>query len=109
MSGAQARELGLVDELGGYARALALARESAGLAPDAAIDVVEYPRRPDWLERLFSEPPESSEGPPVASIGGLERPSLEGELVARLRLALQAAGLPGPAGVLSMPPLRVGR
>lgn len=106
-SGAQARELGLVDELGGYARAIALAREAAGLSPDAAIEVVEYPRKLTWMERLLAEPPESSDSPPVAAIG-LARARLEGDLVARVQQVLQAAGLPGPAGVLSMPPVRVG-
>ncbi|MGK4003999.1 signal peptide peptidase SppA [Sorangium sp. So ce1036] len=106
-SGARARELGLVDELGGYARALELAREAAGLAPGAAVEVVEYPPRRDWLERLLAEPPESSESPPVAAIDP-SRATLEEELLLRLGEVLEAAGLPVPSGALSMPPLRVG-
>ncbi|MDF2710121.1 signal peptide peptidase SppA [Nonomuraea muscovyensis] len=55
-TGADAREGGLVDELGGLEDALALARRRAGLADDAPVRV--YPRL-NPLERL--RPPESSE------------------------------------------------
>lgn len=55
-TGADAREGGLVDELGGLEDALALARERAGLAHDAPVRV--YPRL-NPLERL--RPAESSE------------------------------------------------
>lgn len=55
-TGADAREGGLVDELGGLEDALTLARERAGLAHDAPVRV--YPRL-NPLERL--RPAESSE------------------------------------------------
>ncbi len=44
-TGRQAKELGLVDELGGLERAVAAARERAKLAPDAEIDIEIYPPR----------------------------------------------------------------
>jgi protease-4 len=44
-TGAQALERGLVDALGGTHRALQLARELAGIAPDAGLAVRVYPRK----------------------------------------------------------------
>lgn len=55
-TGAQAREQGLVDELGGLERALELVREKAGLAPDAALTLVALPEPKGLLDALF-EPP----------------------------------------------------
>jgi protease IV len=42
-SGADAKANGLVNELGGYATALKLARAAAKIPEDAAVDLVEYP------------------------------------------------------------------
>lgn len=42
-TGAQARELGLIDELGGQEEALTLARSAAGLATDAEVTLAPYP------------------------------------------------------------------
>lgn len=52
-SGADARANGLVNELGGYAAALRLARREAGLAEDAAIDLVEFPEEDRGLAGLL--------------------------------------------------------
>ncbi|MBV9552772.1 MAG: signal peptide peptidase SppA [Alphaproteobacteria bacterium] len=43
-TGADAKEKGLVDALGGYETAFALARQAAHLAPDAPIEVVVFPK-----------------------------------------------------------------
>jgi protease-4 len=50
-SGAAAKARGLVDELGGVGRAVALAREKAGLKPDEDHDLVLYPP-PNLLSAL---------------------------------------------------------
>ncbi|MGH9465451.1 MAG: signal peptide peptidase SppA [Thermoanaerobaculia bacterium] len=50
-SGERARELGLVDEIGGLDRALELAAEAAGV-PLAELGVAYYPEPPSWLEIL---------------------------------------------------------
>lgn len=42
-TGAQARELGLVDDLGGQDQALTLARTAAGLSPDSPVTLTPYP------------------------------------------------------------------
>ena len=52
-SGQDARDLGLVDELGGYTTALALAREAAGLAPDAPVRFQVFPEARDPFESLL--------------------------------------------------------
>ena len=44
-TGKQAKELGLVDELGGLERALALAKERAKIAPGSEVELVVYPQR----------------------------------------------------------------
>ncbi len=51
-TGAQARDLGLVDELGGQETALVLARQAAGLAPDAAVTLTLFPRPKSAAERI---------------------------------------------------------
>ena len=42
-TGKQAKQLGLVDELGGLDRALAIAKQRAKLAPDSEVELVVYP------------------------------------------------------------------
>jgi len=51
-SGERAHQLGLVDELGGLDRAITLARESAGIAPDDQVYLDFYPRPPSLFEAL---------------------------------------------------------
>lgn len=51
-TGRQAREVGLVDELGGLDRALVVAKQRAGLAADAAVHLVVYPPRKTLFEIL---------------------------------------------------------
>ena len=54
-TGAQARERGLVDALGGLDRAIALAKERAGIAADTEVEVVTYPARKTLAELLIEE------------------------------------------------------
>ncbi len=51
-TGRQARERGLVDELGGLPRAMAIARQRAGIGADDAVQTVVYPPRPSVFEVL---------------------------------------------------------
>ena len=88
-TGADARERGLVDELGGLERAFEVAREKGGLAADAPVRV--YPHSSP-LERL--RPPESSEDRTAAS-ARIDGWGSLGGLAARL-------GLPA-AGPLTLP------
>jgi protease-4 len=59
-TGQQAKEIGLVDELGGFVRALALAKEAAGIAPDQPVELRPFPRPLGlWEEalKLLGDPP----------------------------------------------------
>jgi len=64
-TGADAKERGLVDELGGFSVALRLTREAIGLPPEAPIHLKLFPERPGlWealLNRLLGDEHESSE------------------------------------------------
>jgi protease-4 len=53
-TGAQALELGLVDELGGVERALAVAKELAEIPADAAVRIVRYPETKTFWQSVFS-------------------------------------------------------
>ena len=44
-TGAQGKQIGLVDELGGLERALAVAKQRAKIAPDSEVEIVVYPGR----------------------------------------------------------------
>ena len=54
-TGAQARENGLVDALGGLDRAIALAKEGAGIPADTEVEVVTYPARKTLAELLIEQ------------------------------------------------------
>jgi protease-4 len=49
-TGRQAREVGLVDDLGGLDRALAVAKQRAGIPPTAEVQIVTYPPRRTLLD-----------------------------------------------------------
>ena len=52
-TGEDAQRVGLVDGLGGYAEAMQLTRQTIGLAPDAAVERVRFPRGLGSLETLL--------------------------------------------------------
>ncbi len=54
-TGQDAKDRGLVDELGGYGTAFALAREAAGIAPDAPLRVRVFPEPRDLFEALIED------------------------------------------------------
>jgi protease-4 len=54
-TGAQAHERGLVDALGGLDRAIALAKEHAGIAADTDVEIVTYPARRSLAEMLIEQ------------------------------------------------------
>ncbi len=51
-TGRQALERGLIDEVGGLDRAIALAKEKAGIDPGAEVELVIYPRPKSFFELL---------------------------------------------------------
>ena len=53
-TGRQAKDLGLVDELGGLARAVTVAKERAGIGADVEVTLVSYPRPRSLFEVVNS-------------------------------------------------------
>jgi protease-4 len=76
-TGRQALEHGLIDEVGGLARAIALAKEKAGIDPDDEVELVIYPRPRSFFELL-------DEGFPMArALGAVAASSPEAAVVGR--------------------------
>lgn len=97
-SGEDALELGLVDALGGFHVALGLAREAAGLEPDAAVRLELYPPVKSPFEMLFAEGPENSEEEAARAAAARVIESLR-----PVTSMLHRAGLIGPEqGALAM-------
>ena len=99
-TGEDARERGLVDELGGYAATLGAVREIAGIAPDASIRLRPFPRRKSTLRLLAEELTGGGDGEiPIPM------PGLLGEALERLGPLADWArhtGLTRPPGLLEM-------
>lgn len=99
-TGADAKDRGLVDELGGYAATLQAVREEAGIAPDAVIHLRPFPRRKSTLRLLAEEL--TGEGDVDM---GLPITHATGKTASRLRLVgelARLAGLEGSRGLLEM-------
>ena len=98
-TGEDALRLGLVDALGGYDTALALARRAANLPADAPIDVVVYPRERGLAALLFGRLTDNDDdtGGPAAT--------LEKSLAALRALAAAFDAVSGDPGILQMIPL----
>jgi protease-4 len=100
-TGADALELGLVDELGGYDVALRLVREAANLEPDAEIRLKAFPRPVSPFEALTGKGRDSSEPAQamVAMVMRVTRPAAE--LARRLGLVEE------PPATLTVPELEL--
>lgn len=98
-TGADAKDRGLVDELGGLERAVELAKQHAGIAPDVEVDLKVLPR-PRPLERL--RPAESSEDVAAAAARTASPEGLALAAWGRLAPLAVQLGLPA-AGPLTLP------
>jgi protease-4 len=96
-SGEDAKAIGLVDELGGFPVALRLAREAAGLAPDAPVRLKIFPEKRTFLQALLDR--ERGEPSESAALAARTLSTLQPVLREARRL-----GLPPAHGELSMPP-----
>jgi len=99
-SGEDAKARGLVDELGGYAVALRLAKEAAKLPPDAPITLTVFPREETMPELIYNRLSGKEREDGSLSSGTIER-SLKAvqPLLQRLETILDTPG------VLTMPPI----
>jgi len=57
-TGKQAKDIGLIDEVGGFRTALQLAKEKAGI--DGEVQLKMYPRQPTFIEQLLGQQPSST-------------------------------------------------
>ena len=86
-TGRQAKQVGLVDELGGLERALAVAKQRAGLSPECEVQVVTYPPRRtllEWVGESLQSQSRADAG--VAAMLGPEERRMIGMLTAPSRL-----------------------
>ena len=70
-TGQQAKRLGLVDELGGLERALALAKDQAKIARDSEVEIVVYPPRRSLYESLANPFGAMERGAAMAALLGI--------------------------------------
>ena len=97
-TGADAKAHGLVDALGGYGTALRLAREAAGIAPEAPVALTLFPREKPPIELLYDRL--TGKQRRSTGLGAFGRAI---EAVEPLLLRIDA--LIEPPGTLSMPPI----
>jgi protease-4 len=102
-TGEDAKALGLVDELGGYATALALCKQAAGLPADAKVKLKVFPRPQAPLAALLGDEPENSDKGETSevSIAGVDEAR---DLQAQLR---RLGVIGGARGLLAMPPVTI--
>jgi protease-4 len=96
-SGEDAKRLSLIDELGGFRRAIALAREAAGIAPDAPVRLKVFPEeKPIWQRLLERSSPSSDARLAALALGRLR------ELAQPILELSRRFALASDQGVLSM-------
>ena len=83
-TGKQAKELGLVDELGGLQRAIALAKSRAEIDEDTEVELVIYPQRKSIYELM--QAPFGAESGAVRALLGLQDARTIERLTAPLRV-----------------------
>jgi protease-4 len=85
-TGRQAKDLGLIDELGGLERALAIAKQRAKLAPDSEVELVVYPPKKSIFELARSPFGYSDGAATLAALLGLRNPAALHALTAPLQV-----------------------
>ena len=69
-TGAQAKDIGLVDELGGFDRAIAVAKDLAHIPANEAVRLVTFPQEKNIFEEIFEHEKDMLEGSQSGSILG---------------------------------------
>jgi protease IV len=85
-TGRQARQIGLVDELGGLDRALVLAKEHAKIGRDTEVELVVYPPKRSVLESLANPFGSSERSAMLSAFLGLNERRALSTLTAPLRV-----------------------
>jgi protease-4 len=84
-TGRQARQVGLVDDLGGLSRAIAIAKERAKIATDAEVELVVYPTRKSLYD-IVRNPFAGDRSAMLGALLGLEDPRALQTLASPLRV-----------------------
>lgn len=85
-TGRQAKEIGLVDELGGLDRAVALAKQRAKIAQDVQVELVIYPPKKSFYDLLSDPLGNSNRAGTLASLLGFSNPKVFQALTAPLQV-----------------------
>jgi protease-4 len=85
-TGAQAKQIGLIDELGGLERALAIAKQRAKLAPDSEVELVIYPGKKSFYDLVRNPFGASEQGTALGVLLGIRDPRPLQSLTAPLRV-----------------------
>src|SRR3954468_23529252 len=85
-TGRQAKEIGLVDELGGLDRAVALAKQRAKIAQDAEVELVIYPPKKSFYEMVRDPFGSGDRAETLASLLGFSNPRVLQTLTAPLQV-----------------------
>lgn len=72
--GSQARQNGLVDELGGLDRAVELVKQKAKMGKDERVRLVQYPQKRNFFEQVFSQQADARTDPRVRTLLSLFAP-----------------------------------
>jgi protease IV len=85
-TGRQAKQIGLVDELGGLDRAVALAKQRAKIPQDSEVELVVYPPKKSFYDVLRSPFGTSDRATTLASLLGFDNPKVLQTLAAPLQV-----------------------
>ena len=85
-TGRQAKEIGLVDELGGLERAVALAKQRAKIAQDTEVELVIYPPKKSFYDIVRDPFGSGDRATTLASLLGLGNPKVIQALAAPLQV-----------------------
>ena len=85
-TGRQAKEIGLVDELGGLDRAVALAKQRAKIAQDAEVELVIYPPKKSFYDIVRDPFGSADRATTLASLLGIGNPKVIQAMTAPLQV-----------------------
>jgi protease-4 len=85
-TGRQAKELGLVDELGGLQRALSIAKQRAKIPQDSQVEIVSYPGKRSFYDVLRNPFGPSDYGATMGALLGIRSPRMLESLTAPLQV-----------------------
>lgn len=107
-SGEDAKNLGLVDELGGYDTALRLVKKAIGVPDSDDVNLVVYPRPKKWYE-VLAQRENADNSDKEGNAAALARILQDVQPIARKLNALGITGKEDQDDVLKMPQLEFGR